>query len=478
MLDRYTWGNADRLSQEAPVAVLRTNRCEERLGGAANVCHMVHALQSRVTCAGVVGADRAGHHLTALLFEAGIDCGLILVDPARPTTLKERFVGLAGTRHPSQMLRVDTETEAPIPAGLETQLKAAIQSRITDYDAVLISDYNKGVLTPALTAAIIQAARAAGRPVLVDPGRGRNFAIYRGATLLKPNRVEAAMATGRSVEQPQDAISAGRQLCRQHDLDMTIVTLDSDGMALIGRDGVGEIIPTEARSVYDITGAGDIVLSVLGLCLGGGTSPEAAVRLANAAAGLEVQKNGVAVISREELEGELVKFAPATARTQSTRKLVTCQQAAELAEQFRRENRRVVFTNGCFDLLHVGHVTYLQQAASLGDRLIVGVNSDHSVRRLKGLERPIINERDRAAMLAAMACVDHVVVFEQDTPHALLRAIRPDVLVKGGTYSPEEVVGHEIVSGYGGQVQVTGVVDGVSTTQIVQSLSQSLQDAA
>ena len=231
MLDRYTWGNADRLSQEAPVAVLRTNRCEERLGGAANVCHMVHALQSRVTCAGVVGADRPGHHLTSLLFEVGIDCGLILVDPARPTTLKERFVGLAGTRHPSQMLRVDTETDAPIPAGLETQLKAAIQSRITDYDAVLISDYNKGVLTPALTAAIIQAARAAGRPVLVDPGRGRDFAIYRGATLLKPNRVEAAMATGRSVEQPQDAISAGRQLCRQHDLDMTIVTLDSDGMA-------------------------------------------------------------------------------------------------------------------------------------------------------------------------------------------------------------------------------------------------------
>jgi len=465
ILDRYTWGNAERVSQEAPVLVLRADRRESRLGGAANVCHMLSVLGARTSCAGVVGADGAGRELRQLLETAGVSCDLVWDDAARPTTQKERFVGRAAARHPSQILRVDTEATQPLGQALQEQLCAALTARVADQDLLLISDYAKGVCVPAVLRAAIQAARAAGVPVLVDPARGSDFGRYRGVTAIKPNRLESQMAVGRPLVSRADVLAAGRQLCDDLDLQMAVITLDADGMALVFRDGSGAVFPTEARAVYDITGAGDMVLAMLGLCLGGGVPPADAVKLANVAAALEVARHGVAVITREEVRAQLSANSPGAGKRLSR------QQAAVQAAEHRARGKRVVLTNGCFDLLHVGHVSYLEEAAALGDVLIVAVNSDASVRRLKGPTRPVIGQQDRAAMLAALACVDHVVVFDEDTPHVLLHAIRPDVLVKGGTYAPHEVVGHEVVEAYGGQVCVTGVVDGISTTRIVASLA-------
>ena len=465
ILDRYTWGNAERISQEAPVIVLRADHRETRLGGASNVCAMLRGLDAQVACAGVVGQDEAGDTLCRMLDEDGIHREMVMSDPQRPTTVKERFMGRAAARHPNQILRVDSETREPLERRLEDALVRSLQASIARYDAVLISDYGKGVCTSRVLRATIEACRIAGVPVLVDPMRTDNFGSYRGSTVLKPNRVETESATGYQIQRPEDAFRAGTQLCEQYDLATAIITLDRDGMALVPRRGSPGLYATRPRAVYDITGAGDVVLAVLGICWARGVAPEAAVQLGNVAGALEVERTGVSKVTRDEIRSELM------AQTRpGLQKILTAEQLVTFGRQQRRVGRKVVFTNGCFDLLHVGHVTYLADAAAMGDVLVVGVNSDASVRNLKGPGRPVISELDRGAMLAALACVDAVVVFDERTPHRLLEALRPDVLVKGGTYSPQEVVGREVVEAYGGKVRVTGVVDGISTTRIVQSL--------
>jgi len=466
ILDRYTCGDAERVSQEAPIVVLRADERKAQLGGAANVCQMLRGLEADVTCAGVIGCDDAGRQTTALLNAAEVDCRFVVSDNSRPTTVKERFVGRAGGRHPSQIVRVDTECCDPLSATIERKLIDSVTDGLAGHDALLISDYAKGVCTPKLLRQLITSARQANIPVLVDPRRDGGFDRYRGATLIKPNRAEAAAATGNRIVTGDDAREAGRKLCRRLAIDTAVITLDRDGMALVRHDGSSELVPTTVRSVYDITGAGDMVLATLGACLSGGAPVEDAVRLANVTAGLEVQRPGTAVVTRDEIRAEL-----ASTQRLGTPKIIDCDTAARLAEEHRRRGETVVFTNGCFDLLHVGHLQVLAESAAHGDVLVVGVNSDSSVRRLKGPERPIINERDRAALLAALGCVDYVVVYDDDTPHRLLHAIRPDVLVKGGTYALDEVVGHEVVEGYGGRVAVTGTIDGISTTRIVQSLT-------
>lgn len=482
ILDRYTWGDAERISQEAPVIVLRADSREDRPGGGANVCHMLRGLEAEVACVGVVGDDGDGRRLRAILSEAGVDVQGLVVDPSRPTTLKERFMGRAQGRHPHQILRVDSEVRSPATTALEGQLIAAVRSQISRCDALLISDYAKGVCTPAVLRAAIDAARAAGIPVIVDPvrlapGRGEDYARYRGATTMTPNRLEAELATGVKIATAQDAYLAARKLCRQCQLDFGIVTLDRDGMALVMPDmtSSGETLPeawpgecfaTSPRAVYDITGAGDIVLAMIGIALACKLPPPVALRLGNIAGGLEVEKIGVAIVTRDEIRQRLQ-----SERHSGSAKLVSLDQLLIQAGEHRRRGQRIVFTNGCFDLLHVGHVSYLEEAAGLGDVLVVGVNSDQSVRKLKGPTRPVIKEHDRAALLAALACVDHVLVFDEDTPEDILRVLRPEVLVKGGTYAPDQVVGHEIVSAYGGRVCVTGMVDGVSTTRILDSLA-------
>jgi D-beta-D-heptose 7-phosphate kinase/D-beta-D-heptose 1-phosphate adenosyltransferase len=465
ILDRYIWGDVERTSPEAPVMILRADQQEVRLGGAASVAALLRGLEAEVSVGGVVGDDASGRVLVALLAEAGIEAAGVISAPGRPTTTKERLMGRAASRHPHQMLRVDYETTIPISSSIEEELAAALVSRIEHFDAVLIADYDKGVCTAALLQRVLATAAQHGVPVLVDPPRREEYGVYHGASLLKPNRREAELATGRTIAGVAEAIAAGRELCARYALPAVIVTLDRDGMVLVEADGFERHFPTQPRNVYDITGAGDMVLAALGVCRAAGVAWPDAIALANVAAGLQVERVGVLPVSRAEIQAAL-----SAADVDSSRRLVERRQLRELGERYRREGRRVVFANGCFDLLHVGHVRHLEAARALGDVLVVAVNSDASVRRLKGPERPVIGERERAELLAALRCVDHVVLFDEPTPEPLLRLLRPDILVKGGGYSLAEVVGREIVEAYGGQVEVTGHVPGVSTTRILASM--------
>lgn len=470
ILDRYTWGDAQRVSQEAPVIVLRSDAREPRLGGAANVCHMLRGLEAKVTCAGIVGDDAAGRELGDLLAATGCDVSHLLTDPSRPTTVKERFIGRASNRHPHQMLRVDSEVCTPLGESLERELWQRLAPLIAQHQAVLISDYHKGVCTPWLLAQVAAAARQAGVPVLVDPIRGPDYARYRGVTAMTPNRLEAELATGIAIRTTGDAFRAGAQLCQQLNMPLAIITLDRDGMALVGPDGKGELFPTRARAVYDITGAGDMVLATVGLAWACGASPATACRMANVAAGLEVEKVGVAIVPRDELRQQLVQSPNG-----SERKQVEQEALPSIVHALRAQRRSIVVACGCFDLLHVGHIRFLEQAAALGDVLIVAVESDASVRRAKGPGRPVATQADRAALLAALAMVDYVVCCDEEAPVRLLEQIQPDVLAHGGNKATsdiagQEFAGQEIVKAHGGRVCVIDRVEGYSTSELLASL--------
>ena len=485
ILDRYTWGDAGRVSPEAPVLVLRAENEEVRLGGAASVACLLRHLESQVTLAGVVGDDPSGRTVRRLLEEIDLDTDLLLNDTDRCTTTKERFVGRAAGRHPHQILRVDRESREPLEEHIEEKLTAAVTEQLDGYRAVLVSDYAKGVCTPRLLTRVIKEARERGIPVLVDPARITDYYRYRGASILTPNRAEAEGATGLSIAGPSEAFAAGEELLGRLNLDAVFLTLDKDGIAVIAKDQEPEIVPTREREVYDITGAGDMVLAMTGLCHAAGLSFTETAVLANVAAGLEIERLGVTPVTRKEILAELEKreetgtgsnqddwcLSPFPAHDpERSNKLVTLEERADLAADYRAHGQRLVFTNGCFDLLHAGHVTYLQQAVKLGDVLIVAINSDTSVTRLKGPERPIIRERDRAAMLAALSCVDRVLVFEEDAPHRVLERLRPDILVKGGT--TKTVVGKEVVARYGGAVRILDGVPDASTTSIVNRIRE------
>ena len=462
MLDRYIWADAERIRPEAPAMVLRAEREEVRLGGAASVASLLRALECPVTLAGVIGDDGAGRVLHKLLCDDHIRHESVLVDDSRVTTSKERFMGRAANRGPQQIFRVDREERRVLDAKIELALTDAILASMPHHAAVLISDYAKGVCTPPLLASVIDDANRQGIPVFVDPARIDDYSRYRGASAIMPNRQEAEIATGSKIRTVEDAIAAAQSLSLRTRIPFVLVKLDGDGMILASREQQVWRFPARERAVQDVTGAGDMVLAMTGLCQASGLGWDATVPLANLAAGLEVERLGVAPVSRSEIAAESTAFRSA--------KVVSLETMTYLADAYRRQGKTLVFTNGCFDLLHVGHAGYLRDAAQLGDVLIVAVNSDASVRRLKGPSRPVIKEHHREAMLAALECVRHVLVFDEDTPHRLLAQIRPSVLVKGGTYSTDEVVGKEIVAQYGGRICVTGKLDGVSTTEILSAL--------
>lgn len=464
MLDRYTWGNAERISQEAPVILLQADEQEKKLGGAANVCQALCHLGADVVAAGVLGDDDAGTHIKNMLEAVGVDCDLLIRDPDRTTTTKDRFMGRAANRHPHQILRVDREVRKEISLLLASQLASGIENSLVTYDAILISDYGKGTLSSALLRQAIDFAKQQNISLIVDPAAGRDYAVYRGATMITPNRSEAEQTTGICIDEPRCAVQAGNRICEIAELEMAMVTLDRDGIVLVDRHGHGDVFPTDPRSVYDITGAGDIVLATVGLCFAARHSGQIAARLANVAAGIAVEQVGAAVIHRDQLRSRLLARRPPMET-----KLVDLSQASQMADVHRANGKRIVFTNGCFDLLHVGHITYLHQAAAFGDLLIVGLNSDQGVRQLKGPKRPVINQRDRAAILAALQCIDFVVIFDEANPLKLIESLRPDVLVKGGDYRVDQVVGHQLVESYGGTVVTTPLVEGVSTTRILEA---------
>jgi D-beta-D-heptose 7-phosphate kinase/D-beta-D-heptose 1-phosphate adenosyltransferase len=465
MLDRYVWGDAERISQEAPVILLHADKREERLGGASSVATMLRALGARVGLAGVVGSDRDASRTREMIGELGIDHEGVIADADRPTTVKERYIGRAQHKHPQQMIRVDYETRAPLCSAIEDKLCQVILSQLKKADVVLVSDYDKGVCTPSMMAKVIAAARGRSVRVVADPIRGKDYRKYHGCSAITPNRLEAGLATGRVLATNEQALQAGRELQESLDLEAAIVTLDKDGMGLAHRDGRSQIFPTRPRQVYDITGAGDMVMSVLGMALAAGADYDPAIRLANIAGGLEVEKIGVATVTRDEILSDLLRgAAPANGKIMRRESLGT-----EI-ECRRRLGQRVAFTNGCFDVLHAGHVQYLQEARAQADLLVVGINSDDSVRRLKGSGRPVNRVEARAHVLAALHAVDYVCVFDESTPLELIQVVHPDVLVKGADYRKEEVVGAAFVEAYGGRVHLAELRQGYSSTNILRAL--------
>jgi D-beta-D-heptose 7-phosphate kinase/D-beta-D-heptose 1-phosphate adenosyltransferase len=469
MLDRYVWGDAERISQEAPVILLHADKREERLGGASSVATMLRALGAHVALAGVVGADHDGGRIRQLLDDLQIDHECVLVDSHRPSTVKERYIGRAQHRHPQQMIRVDYEVRDALMPALEDKLKQVLLNRIKKADIILVSDYDKGVCTPGLLAHVFQTACGLDRRVVVDPIRRSDYGKYRGCAAMTPNRLEAGLATGRPVRTTDDALAAADQLRQQLAMEAAIVTLDKDGMALSHADGRRQVFPTRPRQVYDITGAGDMVLSVLGMAMAAGADYGAAIRLANVAGGLEVEKVGVAPVTRDEIlhdlhhEGRLVG-APA-------RKIVDRETLRRELENRRRAGQRVAFTNGCFDLLHAGHVQYLQEAKAQAEVLVVGLNSDASVQALKGTHRPFQPAAARAEVLAGLQAVDYVTVFAELAPLELIKLVRPDVLVKGADYRKDQVAGADVVESYGGRVHLATLKPGFSTTHLAEKFA-------
>lgn len=465
MLDRYVWGQAEKISPEAPVLVLREDQDEVRPGGAANVASFLRYLGADVVLAGVSGSDAEGRILRRLLDDLSIDNDCVLTNEGRLTTTKQRFVGRCAQRQPHQILRVDRESRTPISAPIESQLIDLALSKVPSCDAVLISDYAKGVCTPRLLQAVIQQSREQRIPVLIDPCRGGDYSHYAGATLVAPNRIAAALESGRSVLDSASAVMAAEQLRRRLNLEIAVITLDRDGIAYATAEE-SEVIPCRPRDVCDVTGAGDMVLATLGICRANQVPWRESLQLANTAAGLEVERFGVEPVSWADIRRELAS------ENGVEHKLVSHDELARRVRHWRTSKRAVVFTNGCFDLMHVGHVSLLEAAARQGEILVVAINSDRSIQKLKGQDRPVIPEQHRARLLAALNCVDAVIVFDDDTPIPLLRELQPDVLVKGAEYSRSQVVGADVVASYGGRIVTVPMIPGLSTTQILRELQQ------
>lgn len=459
ILDEYLHGSIERISPEAPVPVVDSSSSRTVLGGAANVAHNLAALGCDVVLAGVVGRDAAGGQLREALREARIDARCVVDGDQRVTTHKVRVVA-----HGQQVLRLDKEERAPLDATTRSRLLSEVETAVADVDGVILSDYHKGVLAVGIVEAVVALARRAGRPVVVDP-KGRSYERYRGVAALTPNLRELEVATGMAVDGPEAIAAAAAALQDITQAPALLVTAGADGMWLFEHDREPVHIRTEAREVYDVTGAGDTVVAVFALGLFAGAPLVDAARIANVAAGLVVAKLGTAVVERGEL---FERVGGSEAAWQ--RKMIQVDEAVGVVARARQAGRRVVFTNGCFDLLHAGHVAYLQRARSFGDLLIVGLNDDASVRDLKGDKRPLVPQHERAQVLAALESVDMVVLFGEATPDALIRSLRPDVLVKGADYRPEEVVGREFVESYGGRLELVELVQGRSTSGLISQI--------
>lgn len=456
MLDEYLSGRIDRISPEAPVPVFEIEREDVMLGGAANVAKCLVALGARASLCGVVGDDAHAALLRDEAANIGIGAAGLVAHADRPTTIKTRIVAQR-----QQVIRLDRERPAPVTEAVEAELVERVRAEAAGADAVVLSDYAKGVLTEAVCRAAIESARG---PVVVDP-KALPWDRYRGAALVKPNRREAQWFHGTPVRDDDSAAAAAKAMLSGLGIDHALITRSEQGMTLASSPG-GRVthIPPIRRGVFDPTGAGDIVATVLALALAAGADAADAAWLANVAAAVEVSKFGTAVVTDSE-----VLEAIGDSQMAHERKVMSRDEAGAFAEGLRRQGKRVVFTNGCFDILHVGHVNYLERSAQQGDALIVGINTDASVRRLKGSGRPVQAEQDRAQIIASQACVDAVVLFDQDTPLSLIEAVRPDVLTKGADYgSKQNVVGWELVERYGGRVALIDLVEGRSTTRLIE----------
>ncbi len=450
MLDRYWFGDAARISPEAPVPIVNIKQVDERPGGAGNVALNISSLGANVTLLGITGNDEAAQILTNQLASAGVSYDIQYLHDI-PTITKLRVI----SRH-QQLIRMDFEEKFPVFN--PDKLISYYQQSLNEVNLVILSDYNKGTLATCAPE-LIQLAKRANIPVLVDP-KGTNFSIYRGADIITPNFKEFESIVG-ACHNEQDIIDKAQVMLKDLDINALLLTRGERGMTLIQRNEEEVHLPAHAREVFDVTGAGDTVIAMLGAALAAGESLPDAMAVANLAASLVVAKLGAATVSVPELQVALAGNALAATG------IVNEEQLLLAVSDARLKGKRIVFTNGCFDILHAGHVTYLQQAKQLGDCLIVAINDDASVKRIKGPGRPINNVDQRLTVLAGLGVVDWVTSFKDDTPIPLLKKIQPDVLVKGGDYGIEEVIGGEVVRTYGGDVRVLGVIKNLSTTSII-----------
>ncbi len=473
ILDRYLWGDVERISPEAPIPILRVNRREEKPGNAGFVMASLRALGARPSALSVVGADRNGATLREIFHNLGVETRALAVDPDRPTIVKERMLGSvqSANRATQQLLRVDEEDASPISPARERALVARAAAELKRADGVLISDIDKGLLTPALLRALIDGAARRGAPVIADPRLTDDFSIYRGATALTPNRYETERATGIRLKDRSAWRAAAEKLLKDLDLRACLITLDRDGMYLAERDGARAHIPTTPRDVYDVTGAGDVVLAVFGLLVIAGLSFHSAAAIANLAAGIEVGRIGAEIVTSDDLANALQPV-----HNGFERKIVSGDELTAALARERRAGRKIAFTNGCFDLLHAGHLQILSFARAQGDLLVVGLNSDRGVRALKGASRPIQSAADRARLLAALEMVDYVVVFDETRAERVIRAARPDVLVKGEDYAGRKIDGQDFVEDSGGRVVLAPLLKGHSTTATLARLRPTLND--
>ena len=459
ILDEYIWGTVERISPEAPIQILESTSEHKALGGAANVANNLRALNCEVHICGKVGDDEQGRRLIELLKEKGIHVDGVLIDPHHPTSHKVRIIGSN-----QQILRIDRESKQPITAGLQDMALDYLLNIIPAMDGIICSDYQKGFLVEPIFRKLVGRAHSHEISIAVDP-KGPDYSRYRGVDVLTPNLHEVQQDYSTPIRDDSDLDRAVQQAFNVTQSRVILVTRGRQGMTLYENSGRRVHIPTEARDVFDITGAGDTVISVFGLGIFNNIDPADAAQLANKAAGIVVGKLGTATVNIEALASYLEGGS-----YQGDRKIVNLDECKYLVNAARNQGKQIVFTNGCFDLLHVGHIQYLQAARTRGDLLIVGVNSDQSVRLIKGPGRPILAEAERSKILAALSFVDYVILFSESTPERLISELRPDLLIKGDDYSIDQVVGREIVEAYGGRIELIPLVQGQSTTKIVQSI--------
>jgi len=459
MLDRFMYGVVERISPEAPIPVFTQQREERMLGGVGNVVRNILSLGASASLASVIGDDTVGTQLTSLVGKEARLVPTLITERGRISTKKTRYVAAS-----QQLLRSDSESRAPLRDDTANKILEMILPELGEHDAVILSDYGKGMLTPAICCAVIQAAHAAGVPVFVDP-KQRDVSLYAGATVLSPNIKELALASGVDGFADDDAIIAAAQnLIRLHRFRYLLVTRGEHGMTLVDAEGLIAHLPAVAQQVFDVSGAGDTVIATLAATYAAGAPMALAAELANLAGGIVVGRLGTAVVHRTDLTAALYTHRAVALQ----QKILPVDTARDICANWRREGLTIGFTNGCFDIMHAGHISLLGDAKQRCDKLIVALNTDASVRALKGPTRPVNAEMDRAQILAALAMVDAVVLFDDDTPLALIEALRPDVLMKGADYTREQVVGHAQVEAYGGRVELIPLKTGYSTTAIIR----------
>ena len=456
MIDHYLWGNCERISPEAPVQVLNVEKETTVLGGAGNVINNLNALGSNVDVISVIGDDDIGKELKKMLDNVSSNNNLI-IERNRTTSKKSRLIASN-----QQIIRYDKESCDNIQKTSETEILNILEKNIEKYEIILLSDYGKGVLTVNLTKKLISLINSKNKKVIVDP-KGNDYSKYKGAYLLTPNKKEASEATNINIKDQSSLLEAITKLKKECELKISLITLSEDGIAIY--DDNLRTKPTVAREVYDVTGAGDTVLASIGFALACSLDIDEAIQFANLAAGVVVGKLGSATATLNEV----IEYESSLHKSTSYSHIKTLKEIDELSKELKQKGKKIVFTNGCFDILHVGHVKYLEIAKSFGDVLILGLNSDSSVRKLKGPSRPVNTEDDRAYILAALESVDYVVLFENDTPYELIKTISPHTLVKGGDYEGKDVIGQELVE----ELRLVEFVEGRSTTRTIQRIKEN-----